>query len=329
MSTWLARLGRLAGRLTFVGVWLWLVGAAWYSGLGPAPVPEVLAFGVFAGFPVAWYRTQNRRRVAGAFAGFAFVAITAWQLKRPATDRDWTADMRTASTIVIEGDRVTIRGMRAAHYRSPEDYDVRSYDRTFDLATLRSIDFLVERFHAFEGLAHTLLSFGFEGGEHVCISVEVRREEGESFNPVAGLFREYELLYVVGSEQDLIGLRTNHRGSTVWLYPVKTTPARRRALFLDMLRRARQLAEEPEFYNTLLSSCTTNIVDHVCSLVPGRVPFDWRILLPGYSGELAYELGLIETDLSFADTQARFRIDDVAQEAPVGADFSRRIRSRR
>jgi hypothetical protein len=206
---------------------------------------------------------------------------------------------------------------------------VRHVDRIFDLGALRSIDFMVERFHADVFLAHTLLTFGFDDGARVVISIELRKEAGESFDPIAGLFKQYELMYVVGTEQDLIGLRTNHRRSRVWLYPIQTTPERMRALFLDMLERARTLAGKPEFYNSLTSSCTTNIADHVRVLVPGRISLDWRILFPGYAGELAHELDLIDTDLPFDEAEDRFRIDLTAQEQPIGDDFSQRIRSGR
>lgn len=326
MSPRLARFGRVLGRLAFVGVHLWMVGAVWYSGLGPEPLPKLLALVLLIGVPVAWYRHGNRRRVLWTFVSLAVLVIALWQLKRPSADRAWTPDMRRPPGVTVVGDLVTIRGIRDCRYRSADDYDVRHYDRTFDLRQLRSIDYVVERFHRWDALAHTLLSFGFEQGRHVCISIELRREVGEAFHPVAGLFREFELMYVIASEQDVIGLRTNHRKSKVWLYPIRTTQERKRALFLDMLNRAQELADEPEFYNTVLSSCTTNIVDHVRLLVPGQVPLDYRILLPGYSGELAYELGLIDTELSFAEAEARYRIDERAQGAPIGEDFSTRIR---
>lgn len=325
----LTALGRGIGRLVFVGTWLWTVGAAWYSEIEPAPLPQVLALAIVIGFPLAWYRGKSRRRVAWAFVGFAILTIALWQFKRPAADRDWTAGMERAAKVTRDGDLITITDIRDCQYRTTEDYDVRHYTRTFDLRALRTVDFLVERFHAFKGLAHTLLTFGFEDGEFVCLSVEIRREVGEGFGPIAGLFKQFELMYVVGSEQDLIGLRTNHRRSEVWLYPIKTTPERKRALFETMLDRAVALQREPEFYNSLTSTCTTNIVDHVVDLVPGRIPFDWRVWLPGFSSDLAFELGLIDTQLSREAAEAHYRIDPIAQQAPVDADFSRRIRSGR
>lgn len=324
----LARVLRLLGRILFVPIYLWCVGALWYG--GPVWLGSVFALSFAVAWPALWYgRPADRRRTAGAFALSALLLVVGWQFKRPSNDRQWTPDMARPARIEIDGDRVAIGDIRDCAYRTEDEYDLRYVDQEYDLQALRSVDFLLERFHALDFLAHTLLSFGFEDGRHVAISVELRREEGETFHPVAGLFKQYEIMYVVGTEQDLIGLRTNHRKSRVWLYPIKTTPERMRALFVHMLERARAIAAQPEFYNTLTSSCTTNIVDHVRLLVPGRIPLDWRILFPGYTGEMAYELGLIDTEGSFDEAAARFRIDPAAQAAPVGPDFSRRIRAGR
>jgi len=330
MSPRLARVTRFAGRAVFAASYLWCAGAIWYAGLGPAWLGPALAILFAVAFPAAWFlRPGDRRRTALVFCGCAVLILVAWQFKRPSNDRHWTPDMQRPARIQLEGDVVTIADIRNSTYHSEDTYDLGYVEETFDLRTLRSVDFLVERFHAWDFLAHTLLSFGFEDGRYIAVSVELRREVGEKFHPVAGLFKKYEIMYVVGTEQDLIGLRTNYRKSRVWLYPIKTTPERMRALFVHMLARARQITREPEFYNTLTSSCTTNIVDHVRLLVPGRIPLDWRILFPGYTGEMAHELDLIDTDLSFEEAEARFRIDLAAQAAPVDADFSRRIRAGR
>ncbi|HET9228559.1 MAG TPA: DUF4105 domain-containing protein, partial [Thermoanaerobaculia bacterium] len=138
--------------------------------------------------------------------------------------------------------------------------------------------------------------------------------------------RQYELTYVVGDERDLIQLRTNHRRDPVYLYPVRASRERIREMFVTMLQRANHLREHPEHYNTLTNSCTTNIVRHINELVPGRVPWSYKVLLPGYSDELAYDLGLIDTDLPFPEAKRRYRIDDDALRAEGSEDFSKQIR---
>lgn len=245
---------------------------------------------------------------------------------RPSNHRDWMPDQARLPRVELDGRRVRVHNLRNARYRSTSDYDVAWEERTYDLDRLRSAWFAVEPFAGWKGPAHTLMSFGFEDDNFLAISVEIRKERGEEFSPWKGLVRQYEIMYVLGDERDLIGLRTNHRRDRVYLYPVRAPRERIEQMLVGMLRRANRLAEEPEFYNTLTSSCTTNIVRHVNELVPGRVPWSYKVVLPGYSDELAYDLGLIDTDLPFAEAQRHFRIDEKAQRFGDGEGFSEKIR---
>lgn len=261
---------------------------------------------------------------AAAIAGAtAFVALV-----RPSNDRDWSPDQERTATARFDGDTVRILNVRNAYYRSTYDYDVYWEDRAYDLGRLESVWFVVEPFSGRRGPAHTLVSFGFGDGEFVAISVELRKEKGESFSPLRGLLRQYELAYVVGDERDLIGLRANHRRDSVYLYPIRTTTERMRAMFVAMLERANSLAERPEFYNTLTSSCTTNIVRHINVIAPRRIPFSYKVLLPGYADDLAYDLGLIDTDLPRDRFRQAHLINDLAQLYADSASFSNGIRSR-
>lgn len=227
---------------------------------------------------------------------------------------------------VVDGNRVHIRNIRNIQYRSTSDYDVRHYDATFDLDALDSVWYLVEQFQNVKGPAHTMVSFGFRDGRYVAISVEIRKEIGEQFSPLRGLFKQYELMYVVADERDVVRMRANHRHDDVFVYPVQTTPERRRRMFVEMLERANALADAPEFYNTLFSTCTTNIVRHVNTIAPRRVPLSYKVLLPGYSDELAFDLGLIDTDLPLEEARQRFHINERALRFADDPAFSRRIR---
>ena len=177
-----------------------------------------------------------------------------------------------------------------------------------------------------KGPAHTLVSFGFSDGSYLAISVELRREPGEKFSPVKGLLKQYELMYVVADERDVIRLRTNHRHDDVFLYPVRAGAEQRRRLFVSMLERANALREHPEFYNTLTNTCTTNIVRHVNEIAPQKVPFSYKVLLPGYSDRLAYDLGLLDTDLPFGEAKARYHINARALRYADDPAFSTLIR---
>jgi len=267
-------------------------------------------------------------------AGTLAACIVAWALlvgtKRPSNDRDWTEDGAQLPLARFDGRRVHVMNVRNFDYTATDKWTPRWELRTYDLDQLRSVWFIVEPFSSIRGPAHTFLSFGFGDGDsaqYVGISVEVRKEKGEHYHPVPALFRHFELMYVVGDERDLVRLRSNFRRDSVFLYRVNTTPERARELFVSMLQRANSLRQHPEFYNTITNTCTTNIVRHVDTLVPGRVPkWSYKVLAPAYADELAYDLGLIDTSKTFAEVRRAALINPVAQAANDDPRFSQRIR---
>jgi hypothetical protein len=258
--------------------------------------------------------------VLAAVAPFLWVQVA----EHPSLDRDWVPEQSMLARAAFDGDRVTIKDVRNFSWHPDGNFDARYEQRTYDLGRLDSAWFVVERFGEMAGVAHTFVSFGF-GGDYVAISVEARREKGESFSALSGLLRQYEIAYLIADERDAIGLRTNVRRDPVYLYRSTATPDQARAMFVDMLRRADTLATRPEFYNTLTNNCTTSIVRHANRIAAG-IPFSFRILLPAYSDELAYDMKLIPTHRPFAELQASHRIDARAQAHPLDADFSRVIR---
>jgi hypothetical protein len=268
-----------------------------------------------------------------AVAALVLIGWGAVGLRRPALDRDWTPDNARLPEARFDGSTVTVHDVRNFEWRTVSDYTARWESRRYDLARLESVWFLVVPFGDFRGPAHTFLSFGFAdqagGTEYVAVSVELRKEVGETYHPVRGLFREYELAYVVGDERDLVRLRSNVRGDSVYLYRVQATPDQGRTLFRAMLERANKLRSAPEFYNTLTSSCTTNIVDHVNAIAPNPVPFSYKLLLPAFSDELAYDLGLLDRTRPFAELKREALINGLALAATDDPAFSARIRAGR
>ncbi len=93
------------------------------------------------------------------------------------------------------------------------------------------------------------------------------------------------------------------------------------------MKRVNKLKNEPEFYNTLSNNCTTNIIDHVNTITPKKIPFRIESIMPENSDQVAYELGLIDTDLSFEDARAKFLINERAKET-TKENFSLKIRGR-
>ena len=246
----------------------------------------------------------------------------------PSNFRNWVPNQAVLPRAELKGHLLTVYNIRNTKYLSADEYIVRHYDKTFDLDKLESLDFIVIPFKEAPSLAHTMLSFGFGGDDYLVVSVEVRLEEGESYSPVKGAMRQYEIMYVLADERDVILLRTKYRKDDVYLYRTKATPALARALLLDIMARVNQLAVQPEFYDTFTNNCTTNLVTHINRIYPGRIPPNLGVLLPGYSDRLAYDLGLLDTNRTFEQTKRRARITRLANRYADAPDFSRRIRQR-
>jgi len=247
---------------------------------------------------------------------------------QPRADRDWRPDVEHQATAVIDGDLLTISHVRDSTYRSTEDFDTRWSEQTYDLSELESVWFWVEPFSEWEGMAHTLYSFGFADGRYVTLSVEARKEVGEPYGVIRGMTRQLELIYVFATEEDVIQLRAIHRDHAIYLYRINTTQQNARLLLEDIAMRANSLAEKPEFYNTITSTCTTNVVDHINAIVPGRVPkWSFKVLAPGYSDRLAYDLGLIDTDAPLEEIRARHNVQEKVQSWDGTGSFSEWVRS--
>jgi len=304
---------------------MWGTLAIYYSYL-----PEPLRYVVTALFPlvsagILLFIRPRGKGVAVFFIVFA-VVLTGWFSMKPSNDRNWQPDVAVLPYATVEDKKITIHNTRNCDYRSETDYTVRYYDKTFDLSKLSSFDLFLSDW-GIKTIVHTLVSFGFEDGSYLCISIETRKEVGEDYSNIRGFFRQYELIYVIADERDLVRLRTNYRkGETVSLYRLQGLSRDVvKKVFLDYIEYVNRLKERPEWYNALTGNCTTQIRGHTRPYV-GKVWWDWRILANGYVDELAYEVGVIDRSLPFKKLKERSIINERAEAADKDTAFSKRIR---
>ena len=249
---------------------------------------------------------------------------------RPSNDRSWVNDNERVATAEFDGDVVTIRNVRDFHWRTTRDFDERWIDVKINLDKMSKIWFVLEYFDPKKRqMAHTIMGFETENGERIACSIEVRREKGERYHPLKGLFRQYELIYVWATERDVIGGRTRCRKKAVThlFEAVVLGPGNERRMLESYLRRTNKLSEEPEWYNTITNTCTTNIVGHVNEVYPGRVPRAISILLPGLSPRLLHRNNLVKMTGTLEDTMEMSIIDERADSWDESSDFGDWIRS--
>jgi hypothetical protein len=303
---------------------LWAGAALWIDG----PAARSLAGALVAVFAVAALACLALVRPYGRallWLVLLSLAVMTWWLRiPPSNDRDWLPDVAKTASAKFDGSKVTIQNVRDFTYRSDTDFDAHWDTRTYDLDKLRGVDIFIS-FWGPTLYAHTIMSWEFEDSPPLAISIETRKEKGESYSALLGFFRQYELYYVVADERDVIGVRDRLRGEHTYLYRLAAPVPAARTLLLDYLGEVNSLADKAAWYNALTQNCTTSIRNRVIH-AGGHLPLDWRLLANGYLEELLYERGSIDHSMPLAELRKRSEVTERAIAAGVSPDFSARIR---
>ena len=305
---------------------LWGVLALWYQ-MPSGPAGKALVIALWLLISAAALGMLWTHRPVLALVGFALCfagLLLWWQRIEPSNDRSWADDVAQMSSGEVTGNRVVLHNVRNFDWRSNTDYTQRWETRTYDLERLQSVD-LITSYWTGPAIAHVLVSFGFDDGQHVVFSVEIRRRKSEGFSEIGGFFKEFELSVIAADERDVIRVRTNVRGEDDYLYRVRMPPAAKRALFLAYVGEADRLVVAPRFYNTLTANCTT-LVYHMMRHIVGHLPLDYRLILSGYLPAYAYKVGGLDARYPLQELRRLGRITDRAKAADRSEHFSADIR---
>jgi hypothetical protein len=320
VCSWIYKCG---SALLCFAVVVWGTLAIFWSNLPWAQARLVLAiiFFIFG----AWALWINRTRRARRIFAVVFLGVLAWWLTiAPSHDRNWRPTVAVMPRAIIDGDRVTFTGVRDFEFRSRDDLTPHLIEREVLISDLVGMD-LILSFWAQGPVGHTFVSFIFKNAPPLSISIETRPEVGEGFKPIASMFKQLELIYLVGTEQDLIGHRVLHRNEQVFLFRLLIAPESVRKLFMIYIERINELADRPEWYHLLVNSCTINIVRYANAIGrPGG--FNIRHLLNGFISGYLYSAGFVDTSLPHDEFRARSDITDAVRAAYGDPDFSNLIR---
>jgi len=276
---------------------------------------------------IVWVAVLWQGRFAFALAGFGLtfgVLLVWWRRLTPSNDRVWAEDVAQMTNGTIDGNRVTLRNVRNFAWRTQTEYIARWETRCYDLEHLVSVDMIMS-YWSRRTIAHMLVSFGFEDGEQVAFSVEIRRERHESYSEIGGFFKEFELSIVACDERDVVRVRTNVRGEDAYLYRVRMAAPAMRSLFLAYVDEANALLHAPRFYHTITGNCTT-LVYQMMKRIAGHLPFDYRVLLSGYLPEYVYSVGGLDRRFPLEELRALGYISERAKKSDASATFSADIR---
>jgi hypothetical protein len=306
-------------------VWLWSCGAFRFL-IG---VPAFVVLPIMIIVPITVVRSLKWKKPIMVIAGILFViSLVLLLLEKPKRYKDWIESCKKPPVVRFSKNRevVKVDNVREFKWRSVDDYDAAWVTRSYYLDQLDSLDLIVEPLGDSKLFAHSMLSFGFGPERKVVISAEVRKEEGESFSLLPGLYKQFELMYQVNSERDALTLRACQEGTQLYIFPIKASQEFMKGLFLSMAGKAGKLTDEPKFYHSLRANCTTELFDHIKKNYDGSISYGRGVLFPAQSGKVLHEMGWMDTDLDYEEAMKKFRSGMRVRKFADHPDFSKKIR---
>jgi Domain of unknown function (DUF4105) len=280
------------------------------------------------GAPTAIIVFKPRRRTFFIVSILTLAVTICQQAIPPTNDRDWKTSVARLPGVSIKGNDIRIYNIRNFDYRSVTDFTPRYYSKNFKLDEIRSLDYILSYWDGNKAIAHSIFSFGFKNGDYLAVSVETRLSKTQKQSLLGGVFNQYELIYILADERDVVRLRTNFRKEQVYLYRVILNNAALQKVFLKIIKRAADLRNHPRFYNTVKHNCLTTLLTDLRKAQGKQYQFDYRFVMNGYSDKLLYDKKLIITDaLPFKELKKRRHINQYIQNDPnAEINFSQKIR---
>jgi len=281
---------------------IWLCLALWFQQPFGGLVTRVL-IGIWIAFALSIlsiYITQyvlNRQTDVLIYILFFLVGLFWYFSLEARQDREWNPEVAQVLSYRQHGDQVTLNNVRNFNWHADGSYDERWETRQFDLNQITGVN-IITSYWMGPRIAHTLVSFDFANSPPLTFSIEIRKQKNEEFSTYGGFFRKYELSLIAADEKDLIYTRSNIRGEQVYFFPINMSKSERRALFEEYLHKANELRQQPRWYNSLTSNCTTLVFDMVHAISKRPFPADYRLLASGYLPNYLYDLNAISHDLS-------------------------------
>lgn len=226
-------------------------------------------------------------------------ALSLASARVPSLERSWDADVRVLADVEFREDgRVALSGIRDWSYRGDSVVSRRYFDAVYDPTSITGAWLYEQELGLGGWIAHTFLVFEFDtpsaDARRLGLSVETRREEGETYSLVRGMLNSFEVTHIWATEQDLVTRRVDHLDYPLTRYPVSVEPHVLADVFVAFLRETAALASSPRWYHTIRSNCTSSLIRYVNQERPGAIPGHYSSVLTGLADSHLAALGYLD-----------------------------------
>ena len=280
--------------------------------------------------------------ILAVFVVAVLFAILRLNLQEPRADRNWEPEFARLTTFEdLGGGRWRLNNLRYWTWNESGPKDTVWGDLTIDENAVTALWYYVQPFGGWDGIAHTFVVFELAGkdgeaADYIGVSVEARRQIGEVYSALSGLFRAYELTYLWASEKDLLTRRAVYIPDELYGYRLNVAPQTARAALRHFITRTNDLAAGPRFYNTLFSNCTNELAKTVNGGGEDFIPYHYSFVLTGFADRYLHRLGYLgEPDSDFAAIRRAGHLNTTVRatvRANAGASekaFSKAVRAGR
>lgn len=238
------------------------------------------------------------------------------------TDLDWTKEQKNLPQITMSWDIVDIKYIRDFNYFWTWE-KVNYLSWSYNIDDLKSAYLFTSEFWFDWKIAHNFISFEFENDQYLWISVESRREKWNEYNLIDWAFRQYPLVYMIATEEDLVRTRKEDSWETLRFVEFDFTNEELESFFKTFILSAKRSNENPQFYHTIFDNCSTRIVDNINDSTNYNIWYSYKILFPWLFDKYLHENWLIRHSWNF-DSQL-FNISYSTWDI-LNNDFSKFIR---
>lgn len=234
---------------------------------------------------------------------FVFVS-----LRVPSLNRTWDEDVSVLAGVEISpNESVALTGIRDWQYAVNSIASKSYFDASFNPNDIVAM-WMYEQQLGYSGLiAHTFVVFEFDEtygqARYLGLSVETRREQGETYSIIGGSLRSFEITHIWATEEDLVRRRVQFLDYPLTRYRLEIPAEYRSRIFLQFVQETRDLALQPQWYNTASNNCTSSLIKYVNASEPGAIPFHYSYAFTGKIDEYLEELGYKTSDYSLEITR--------------------------